>query len=303
MVTRIDPGQLLTFLAIYEAGGFNRASSTLHKSQPALTRTVHRLEDMSQTKVFTRNVNGVELTTDGKMLLAHARVIRASLKEAERGLARLMEGRPVQIIIGTAPVHPLNIFANAVSDLMAERPEMDVRLLSQSESGLLSSLRDGDINFAVLPMPGPQQVAEFHIQPVFENRVAIFCRPDHPLAQNENPTIDDLSSAGWILGPSGSVLRDRLEALFASEGRQPPDIVLEVEDQRIRRMLLVESPYLSVFARHNVVELVQSKQLVEIPFSFAQAPRPVVALALKENEHMENFVRHLRRHYEKSMFP
>ena len=299
---RIDPGQLLTFLAVYEAGGFNRASTTLHKSQPALTRTVHRLEDMIQAQVFTRNVNGIDLTPEGRLLLAHARVIRHEIKEAEQGFFRLKSDRRVQLVIGTAPVHPLNIFVKAVADFVEEQPDIDIKLTSQSEVTLLSALHDGDLSFVILPMPAPQQVAELHIEPIFPNQTAIYCRSDHPLAKIDQPTIADLGNASWMLGPPGSALRDRLDELFASEGAKQPNVALEVEDQRLRRILVLQCPYLSVFARHNVVELVRAGLLVEVPYPFIQDPRPVVALALSDNHPMMTaFVKLLRRRYEGSM--
>jgi DNA-binding transcriptional LysR family regulator len=299
---RIDPGQLLTFLAVHEAGGFNRASSTLHKSQPALTRTVHQLEDMIQARVFTRNVSGVELTPEGRLLLAHARVIRHEIKEAEEGLRRIKAGQRVQISIGTAPVHPLSLFAKALADLVKEQPTLDIKLTVQTESTLLTALREGDLSFVILPMPVPHEISELHVEPIFVDQAAIYCRPDHPLAKVSKPTIADLGSAGWMMGPPGSTLRDRLDALFASEGIKQPDVALEVEDQRLRRSLVLECPYLSVFARHNVVELVRAGQLVEVAYPFVQDNRPVVALSLSDNHPvMTAFARLLRGRYEESM--
>lgn len=299
---RIDPSQLLTFLAIYEAGGFNRASTTLHKSQPALTRTVHRLEDIIQADVFTRNVNGVDLTPEGRLLLTHARVIRHELKSAELGFRRLKSGQSVQVTIGTAPVHPLNIFVKAVADFIVEHPDLDIKLTTQSEAALLSSLRDGDLSFAILPMSDAQQVAELHVERIFTSRAAIYCRSDHPIAKIDRPTIADLGAASWMLGPPGSMLRDRVDALFSSEGAKPPKVVLEVEDQRLRRILVLKCPYLSVFARYNVVELVRAGLLVEVAFPLVQDLRPMVALSLSDNNPaMTAFVRLLRRQYQGSM--
>lgn len=299
---RIDPSQLLTFLAVYEAGGFNRASTTLHKSQPALTRTVHRLEEMTQTQVFARTASGIDLTPEGRMLLTHAQVIRHELKEAEQSLSRLKSGLRTQITIGTAPVHPFNIFVKAIADLLDVQPDIDIKLTTHSEAALLSSLRDGDLSFVVLPMPESNEITGLHIEPIFATRAAIYCKPDHPLAQSAQPNIADLGKAGWILGPPGSMLRDRLDAMFASAGAKQPNVVLEVEDQRLRRILTLECPYLSVFAPHNVIGLVRTGQLVEVAYPFLQAPRPMVALALREGQPMTTaFVQLLRKRYEKSM--
>lgn len=301
---RIDPGPLLTFLAIHEAGGFNRASHTLHKSQPALTRTVHQLEDMIGARVFTRNANGVQITAEGEMLLEYARVVRAEIGKAELGLERIRADNRVALTIGMAPVHPLDIFAMALADLVNERPNLDVKLVVETEAELLSLLREGVLGFAITPMPSPQDIGELQVEPIFTDRaaVSICCRPSHPIARLARPTTAALADAKWIMGPPGSAFRDRLDGLLSKEGFRPARVVLEVDDERARRGFILECDMLSVFSLHNVVDLVHSGQLVEVNYPFGCDDQPLVALSSRENRPiMTAFASYLRQRYQKGL--
>jgi DNA-binding transcriptional LysR family regulator len=280
---RIDPNNLLTFLAVAEAGGFNKAALTLHKSQPALTRTVHQLEELVGASVFNRQANGVVLTPEGEWLLGHARAIRQQLNDAQRGLEDIKENRRVRVTIGTAAVHPLRLFSKAVMEVLAQNPDMDLRILMSSEAALLDLLRQGELSFIIVPMPRPDEVSMMYCETVFLDEAAIFCRPDHPLAGARAPTVADLHQFTWMLGPAGSLQRDRLDTLFASAGLLPAQIGLEVEDLRLRRALIMECLHLSVFSRHHVEELVRAGGLVEVRFPFPQDRRPVVAIELSQH--------------------
>lgn len=300
---RIDPGQLLTFLAIHEAGGFNRASMVLHKSQPALTRTVRLLEDLLDAPVFTRSASGIQITAEGESLLKHARAVRDEIRKAELGLERIKAGKRIPLSIGIAPVYPLDIFAEAIADLVNEHPNLDVMLIVQSETELLTLLREGALGFAIMPIPLLQHIGELQIEPVFLEHASasIYCRPDHPITEIASPTVSDLGKATWILGAAGSVFRDRMDALFDAEGVQRPRVLLEVDDARARRNIILECDTLSIFSAHDVVDLVRDGQLVAVPFPLEHDDQPLVAVSASGNRPiMSTFAQHLRQRYRES---
>lgn len=297
---RIDPGNLLTFLAVAEAGGFNKASAILHKSQPALTRTVHQLEELVGTPVFSRSANGVELTEAGEWLLGYARAIRQQLNEAANGLDSIKHRQRIRVAIGTTAVHPVDLFSRAIAQVLNRNPDIDLKIAVASESALLDHLREGLMSFVIMPMPRPHELSGMHYETVFLDHAAIYCPPDHPVASIKSPDIHDLHQAAWMLGPPETLQRDRLEALFLGEGLSTAKIGLEIEDLRLRRALMTEMPFLTIMARFHVEELVQEGKLVEVNFPLPQDRRPIIALQLNEHGHgnlMSAFVAALREIY------
>ena len=86
--------QLHAFTTIVSSGSLGRAAALLNVTQPALSRTIKRLEEDVGASLFERHVKGMQLTDIGAALLPHAQLL---LREAEnareeidamRGLAK-----------------------------------------------------------------------------------------------------------------------------------------------------------------------------------------------------------------------
>src|SRR5262249_11036438 len=71
----VDLDQLREFAAIAESGSFSKAARRLRIAQPPLSRHIRRLEQELGVKLFVRTATGVEITPEGSLLLAQARVV------------------------------------------------------------------------------------------------------------------------------------------------------------------------------------------------------------------------------------
>ena len=84
---------LNTFIEVARQKSVGRAAEVLHVSQPALTRSITKLEQVLQAPLLERSARGVTLTEFGRAVADHARVIEAELRntlndvEALRGNA------------------------------------------------------------------------------------------------------------------------------------------------------------------------------------------------------------------------
>ena len=94
--------QLRCFLAVVEEGGFNKATSRLHISQPALSYQIKRLEQEVETSLFYRRPGGVNPTEAGRVLSRHARKVIEAVRRARSAVEELSEGVVGEIRIGTA---------------------------------------------------------------------------------------------------------------------------------------------------------------------------------------------------------
>ena len=94
------------FEEIAEQRHLGRAAERLGLSQPALSKSLRRLEEAMQVKLFDRNAKGLELTAEGSLLLARARDLRLSLRNVAREVSELSEGRAGHLRIGVGPTIP-----------------------------------------------------------------------------------------------------------------------------------------------------------------------------------------------------
>ena len=84
----------------------------------------------------------------------------------------------------------------------------------------------------------------------------------------------------WILGKKGATSRRRVEALFRSQGLEPPHIHIEFEDIPARRAMVLQSDFLSVFQRNHVMREIESGRIYALPIPWGQDDRPIGIIRL-----------------------
>src|ERR1700677_2696960 len=93
--------QLLAVLAIPDYGSFIAAAAFLETSQPALTRTIQRIEDVLGVSLFERTTRRGQLTTGGREFVAVAERVLNDLRIAVRSMRELAEQQRGQVIVAT----------------------------------------------------------------------------------------------------------------------------------------------------------------------------------------------------------
>src|ERR1700731_1902871 len=93
--------QLLAVLAIADYGSFIAAAAFLKTSQPALTRTIKRIEDVLGVSLFERTTRRVQLTPAGREFIAVAERVLNDLRISVRGMRELADQQRGQVILAS----------------------------------------------------------------------------------------------------------------------------------------------------------------------------------------------------------
>src|SRR5437867_957176 len=129
-------GLLRPLLAVARAGNLSTAARELAVSQPALTKSVRKLEQHVGVALFDRRARGMALTPSGTALLAHARLIETQCRFADAEIAAIAHGEAGAIRIGAGPYWGPSLVPLAVARLHARFPKLRVDL----EVGVTTSL-------------------------------------------------------------------------------------------------------------------------------------------------------------------
>lgn len=134
----------LTAVARY--GTLSKAAEALNTSQPVLSRTMQRLEEELQVKLFERQKNKLTLNSNGEMAVQYAEKV---LEEAQRMVERVRAFDRSQrtIRIGSCAPAPLDGLFPILSRCC---PDMTITSEMRDDSVLLDGLRDGTYTLAVL---------------------------------------------------------------------------------------------------------------------------------------------------------
>src|SRR5262245_17909513 len=112
------------FAAIAEHGQVQRAATALGLTQPALSKSLRRLETAMNAKLLKRTPKGVELTSVGEALLARVHKVRLSVDDMTREIADLSEGRTGHLRIGAATGAGSHLVPVACEILLKESPNV-----------------------------------------------------------------------------------------------------------------------------------------------------------------------------------
>jgi DNA-binding transcriptional LysR family regulator len=188
---KLDLDGLEAFVVIAELRSFNRAATTLHISQSALSRRFKKMEDMTGVRLLERTTQRVELTAVGKAWLPQAQRLVADLRAAIGKLgdaAHHWVGRVSVACIQTAAAHFLPY---AISQYETSQPGVQVRVLDSSSLDVVQAVADGSAEFGVGFVNHPEPDLAFEL--LFEDPLVVVCRRNHPLARRRNVTWHELS--------------------------------------------------------------------------------------------------------------
>jgi DNA-binding transcriptional LysR family regulator len=145
----LDVAPLRSFVAVADCGGFQRAAVTLHLSQGAVSQHVRRLETATGRQLVERQGRGSRFTTDGELLLSHARRILAAHDEAVRSFVDIGDG----LVIGSTEHAAAQLLPHLADELGRTLPAYQLRFRLDRGSKLRDGLAAGKIDLALLLGP------------------------------------------------------------------------------------------------------------------------------------------------------
>lgn len=150
----LDARILRYFVRVAELGSLTHAARALHVAQPALSQRIASLEDHLGVQLLLRSSRGVELTEEGRQLLAHAHDVLERFRAIEEEIGRKSDTLRGAVTVGMpAPVANAVIvpLVNAVS---AAYPDLRLHIEELRTASLLEGLRSGHFDVAVTAQAG-----------------------------------------------------------------------------------------------------------------------------------------------------
>lgn len=206
---------LAAFLAVATERSFSAAARRLHRTQPAVSQAVKRIEDELGERLFDRSSRDGTLTEAGRLLQDYAQRLLGLASEAQSAIQELQHVRRGRIIIGAneAAVHSLlphiQRFAAAHANVL-----IDVRRVPSRQ--IANAVLDRTLDFGVLTF----QPADRGVQtiPLGGDEIVLLTAPKHPLAVRRRVTLEEVGREVVIAHSDPSPARDRV--LRAYERKQ-----------------------------------------------------------------------------------
>jgi DNA-binding transcriptional LysR family regulator len=207
----MELSELRVFLKVASERSFSRAAMKLHRTQPAVSQAVRRLEDSVGERLFDRATKDATLTEAGRLLRDYAeRLLRLS-EEAELAVKDLRDLRRGRVLVGAneASVHvvlPLILRFRTTHPLV----HVDVRRIPSRQIG--AEVAQGSLDFGVLTFPPAEhRLGSFVLG---QDELVMLVPPSHPLAGAKEVTLAECGRQTVIAHNDPSHVRDRVLRLF-----------------------------------------------------------------------------------------
>lgn len=207
------------FIAVAEQENVSRAALKLHVSQPALSRQIHDLEDELGFALLERTAKSVRLTEAGRTFLEEARGIIQLSQQAVRNARAVATGEHGQLRVGYAPSLTAMILPRALRAFQAEVPKARVILLDLSTQEMLTQLRGGELDVALMARPARVALRDLEFEEIASYPMCVAVSPGHALAENPAVTLKEAASFP-LIGYNREdypEYQQHLEKLFASQ--------------------------------------------------------------------------------------
>ncbi|EAZ5513557.1 LysR family transcriptional regulator [Salmonella enterica] len=271
---RIRLRHLHTFVAVAQQGTLGRAAETLNLSQPALSKTLNELEQLTGTRLFERGRLGAQLTVPGEQFLTHAVKVLDALNTAGQALNRKEDASADVVRVGALPTAALGILPAAIGRFHQQQKSTSLQVATMNNTMLLAGLKSGEIDLGIGRMSDPELMGGLHYELLFLESLKLVVRPGHPLLQ-ETITLSRVMEWPVVVSPKGTVPRQNAEALLQSQGCKMPAGCIETLSASLSRQLTVDYDYVWFVPSGAVKEDLRQATLVSLPVPTQSAGEPI----------------------------
>ena len=174
----IDLNLIKTFLAVYENKSILLASKKLFISQPAVTKSIQKLEELLGGKLFIRTAKGVVPTKEGEefnIACYNSMTILNNGINKFSALSNLEEGN---LNIGSSSTIIRKILLKFIKKFNAKYPNIVISITDANSEKLVKYVKNNAVDLAILNLPIPE-VESFYVTPIFETHDCFIANPDY----------------------------------------------------------------------------------------------------------------------------
>lgn len=211
IVPDLSSRELQALCVIAEYGSFMAAALTLGVSQPALTRTVQRVESALGVELFRRSTRRLDITPAGQEFIDLANRMLSDLRISYENMRSISDEQRGRIIVSTTVSAAYAQMPRIVASYRRSRPNVEIELREGVHGSVLDDCRSGVADLGVTYLDSVAN--EFAVIELGSERFYFIMPKSHPLAEREGLCVDDLADTALVSMPKTAHLRKLIDGL------------------------------------------------------------------------------------------
>ncbi|KAB0496008.1 LysR family transcriptional regulator [Pseudomonas lini] len=269
----MDLRDLAYFEIIAELGHLGRAAQKLNRSQPALSKSIQRLEESLGTRLFERDGRRIKLTPVGELLKVRGKQLQQSVAETQREIRDFANGVMGNIRLGCAASMADHLLPHLTATLLSRAPQITLNLVIGQDDLLRESLFSGRLDMVICPQYEADPLLQFHA--LFDDEAVVVASRHHPLF-SASYELRDLCQYQWVLPASTVPARRWIDNVFQSRDLPLPQVQIETTSISLLPRLIGETNLLSFLARETLEDVKGVTHLREVRLKETTMKRTIV---------------------------
>jgi DNA-binding transcriptional LysR family regulator len=208
--------QLQAFRAVADLGSFSEAAERLHLSQPALSATIRKLEEMLNVRLFDRTTRQIALTPEGEELRRLANRLIDEFEAVSGDLQDYLARRRGRVVVAALPSLAAVTLPRILARFKMRHPGVDVIIRDTLHDQIQDLVESGAADFGLTVTPAAHR--DFSFQPLIVDRFVMVCPRGHKLARRRSVSWSDMVAYPIITMARTSSVRQYIDAACVQAG-------------------------------------------------------------------------------------
>jgi DNA-binding transcriptional LysR family regulator len=207
----IDAELYKVFYTVGRCGNISAAAGVLFVSQPAVSKSIRKLEDLTGCTLFIRGSRGVSLTTEGQILFDYVQQAFGHLQNGERVLKKIRNKQEGLVQIGISNTLCRYYFIPHLEAFHQRYPGIRITIVNRTSAETLKLMTQGQIDFGIISIPHDRSGFIYHEVltikdifvagknfPCFTGPIPLSALSGYPLMMLEKDNVTRMYIDAWL---------------------------------------------------------------------------------------------------------
>lgn len=256
----MDINQLEVLVTVAQEQSFSRAAKALHRTQPAVSQAIRRLEVELGEALFDRSSKDGTLTAAGRVLHEFAQQMLNLRQGAHTAIKELKDLHRGKLLL-SANEYTVMYLLPVLPVFRARHPHIKVEVKRGLASRIPSEILGREFEIGVVSYkPTDSSISSV---PVMTDELALIVAPDHPLANKDVVSVKELGAESFIAHNVSSPYREKVVSTFAKH-KTPLNISMEMPTLEAIKRFVEQGMGVALVPRLTAQSEIARKQVVAL---------------------------------------
>lgn len=271
--------QLEYFQMLAKIQHMTKAAEQLSISQPALSRSIARLEDELGVPLFERQGRSIRLNRYGELFVKRVHNIMREYQDGLQEIQQIVDPNHGEVSLGFLHTLGTNVVPDLIRHFRKKNEQIHFSLKQNHTHLQLLELKSGDLDLCLLAEMEVEKPIEW--RELWREQLVAIVPSNHALANKESITLTELGQESFILLKKGYALRIQMDDLFQEKNIEPR-ITFEGDEVATVAGFVAAGLGVSILPEGDEIN---QKRITKIPLTDVNAER-IIGMAWSEGRYL-----------------